>query len=128
GRGGLRRKQCCVVRLSTHSSIMRRIGVNVLQAARRRIALALDHSERAYVSFSGGKDSTVMLHLVMEEAIRRGRRVGLLFIDLEGQYRHTIEHIERCYDLYRDHIEAYWVALPLNLRNAVSQFEPHWMC
>jgi predicted phosphoadenosine phosphosulfate sulfurtransferase len=104
------------------------LGINVLTAARQRISLAFDHSERAYVSFSGGKDSTVMLHLVMEEAIRRNRKVGLLFVDLEGQYRITIEHIERCYDLYADHVEPYWVALPLNLRNAVSQYEPHWMC
>jgi len=35
------------------------------------------------VSFSGGKDSTVMLHLVMDEAIKRGRRVGVFIIDME---------------------------------------------
>lgn len=64
----------------------------------------------------------------MEEAIQRGRKVGLLFIDLEAQYKLTIDHVQECFDLYRDHIEPYWVALPIHLRNAVSQYEPHWIC
>jgi predicted phosphoadenosine phosphosulfate sulfurtransferase len=58
-----------------------------LQAARERIAWTFDEFEKVYVSFSGGKDSTVMLHLVMDEAIRRGRQVGVLIIDMEAQYR-----------------------------------------
>jgi predicted phosphoadenosine phosphosulfate sulfurtransferase len=106
----------------------RPLGVDVLTAARQRIAAALDTTERAYVSFSAGKDSTVMLHLVMEEAIRRGQRVGVLLVDLEAQYRHTMEHAERCIAMYADHIDPYWVALPLNLRNAVSVYEPQWLC
>ncbi len=106
----------------------RGLGITVLEAARERIAWAFDTCPRIYVSVSGGKDSTVMLHLVMDEAIRRGRKIGLLFVDLEGQYQLTIEHIRTCFDLYAEHIEPYWVCLPLHLRNAVSQFEPQWIC
>lgn len=106
----------------------RYLRIDVLSAAKARTRQALEASDRTYLSFSGGKDSTVMLHLVMEQAIEMGRRVGVLFIDLEGQYKITINHIIRCLDLYRPHIDEYWVALPLNLRNAVSQYEPHWMC
>lgn len=106
----------------------KQLGINVLTAARQRIALALDASERAYVSFSGGKDSTVMLELVMQEAERRGRRIGVLFVDLEAQYEHTIAHTERMYARWAHLIDPYWVALPLNLRNAVSVYEPQWMC
>jgi predicted phosphoadenosine phosphosulfate sulfurtransferase len=104
------------------------IGVNVLDAARQRIAWVFDTFPRVYVSFSGGKDSTVMLHLVMDEAIKRNRTVGVLFVDLEGQYKLTIDHIQAMYDLYAEHIEPYWVALPISLRNAVSQYEPKWTC
>ena len=50
-----------------------------------------------------------MLHLVMEEAIKRDRKVGVLLVDLEGMYKITIEHIQAMYDLYADHIEHYWV-------------------
>jgi predicted phosphoadenosine phosphosulfate sulfurtransferase len=104
------------------------LGVDVLTAAKERIRWVVDNFPKIYVSFSGGKDSTVMLHLVMDAAIKQRRKVGVLFVDLEGQYKLTIDHIQDCYNLYSDHIEPYWVALPLNLRNAVSVYEPQWMC
>jgi predicted phosphoadenosine phosphosulfate sulfurtransferase len=69
-----------------------------------------------------------MLHLVMAEARKRDRKVAVLLIDLEAQYRSTIEHAEALFEMYRDNIEPYWVALPLHLRNAVSVFEPFWLC
>jgi len=104
------------------------IGQNVLDAARERIAWTFDKFERVYVSFSGGKDSTVMLHLVMDEAIKRNRKVGVLFIDLEGQYKLTIDHIQQCYDMYAQYLEPFWCCLPIHLRNAVSVYETHWIC
>mgnify|MGYP001851250610 FL=1 len=104
------------------------LDMDVLTAAKQRIAKVFDDFPRVYVSFSGGKDSSVMLHLVMEEAIKRERKVGVLLVDLEGMYKITIEHIQAMYDLYADHIEPYWVCLPIRLRNAVSVFEPRWMC
>ena len=45
------------------------LGIDVLTAARQRISKVFDDFPRIYVSFSGGKDSSVMLHLV---APRRG--------------------------------------------------------
>lgn len=60
--------------------------------------------------------------------MKRNRKIGLLFIDLEAQYKLTIEHIRRCFDMYREWIEPYWVCLPIHLRNAVSVYEPHWIC
>lgn len=106
----------------------RPLGTDVLSAARARIRYILDRAKRIYVSFSGGKDSTVLLHLVMEQAIERGQTVGLLFIDWEAQYRLTIEHVRHCFELYRDHVEPFWLALPLKTTNAVSQHEPEWVC
>lgn len=104
----------------------RHLGVSVLDAARQRIAWVFDTFPRIYVSFSGGKDSTVMLHLIMDEAVKRRRKVGLLFLDLEAQYRMTIEHIQRCLDMYADYLEAHWCCLPIALDNAVSMYEPMW--
>lgn len=104
------------------------IGIDVLTAARQRIAWTFDNFERIYLSFSGGKDSTIMLHLVADEARQRGRTFGCLVVDLEGQYQLTIEHIAHCLGLYRDCAEPFWVCLPLHLRNAVSVYEPFWLC
>lgn len=69
-----------------------------------------------------------MLHLVGEEARRRGRRFLILFVDLEAQYALTIEHIEEMFREYSDVADPYWIALPLSLRNAVSTIEPRWQC
>jgi predicted phosphoadenosine phosphosulfate sulfurtransferase len=104
------------------------IGIDVLAAARERIAWTFDTFPRVYLSFSAGKDSTVMLHLVADEARKRRRTFGLLLIDLEGQYKLTIEHALQCVELYRDLIDLHWVCLPIHLRNAVSVYEPFWKC
>jgi len=86
-----------------------------------------DEFSNFYVSFSGGKDSGVLLNLVIEEAKKRHRLpVDVLIIDLEAQYAHTIEFISLMVE--RKEINAFWVCLPLSLRNAVSQFQPKWIC
>lgn len=104
------------------------IGVDVLTAARSRVAWTFDNFNHVCVSFSGGKDSTVLLHLTMDEAMRRGRKVAVLFVDWEAQYKLTIDHVAAMFDEYKAHMEPYWVALPLTTVNAVSQFEPEWIC
>lgn len=100
----------------------------VLEAARQRVKLIFDDFEKICISFSGGKDSTVMMHLLMEEAIKRKRVVGVLIIDLEAQYKDTIDHIKNMVELYKDNIDLHWACLPMALRNAVSNFEPKWLC
>ncbi len=109
------------------SSWKRPLGINVLEAAQQRISWVFDTFPKICVSFSGGKDSTVMLHLVAEEARKRNRNIAVLFIDWEAQYKYTIDHVSNMFDLYKDIIEPYWVSLPLKTVNAVSQFEPEWI-
>jgi len=104
------------------------LGVNVYQAAQERIEYVFDNFPKIYVSFSGGKDSGVMTHMVMDEAIKRDRKVGMLFVDLEGQYKLTIDYVVEVINKYKNNIDPYWIALPINLRNAVSQYEPQWCC
>lgn len=102
--------------------------VDVLTAARGRIAEVFDHFENVYISFSGGKDSSVMFHLVMEEAVRRNRVVGVMLIDFEAQYTATITHARQMFEMYRDNIDPHWICVPMLLRNAVTNYEPRWMC
>lgn len=104
------------------------IGINVYQAAQERIKYTFDEFDRVSVSFSGGKDSTIMLHMVADEARKRGRKFALLLVDLEAQYKGTIDHVEKLVEEYADCIELHWVCLPMSLSNAVSNFEPRWKC
>lgn len=101
---------------------------DVLTAARERVAWTFDNFPRLYVSFSAGKDSGVMLHLVADEARKRGRRFGVLLIDLEGQYKTTIDFAKKMREDTADVADWYWVCLPMELRNAVSVYEPKWVC
>lgn len=104
------------------------LTVDVLTAARARIRWTLEQFERVYLSGPSGKDSAVMMHLACEEARRQGRRIGVLYVDLEAQYASTIAFVRRMFDDYADVIDPFWVALPLHLRNAVSQLDPYWIC
>lgn len=100
--------------------------IDVLTAAQDRIGKAFDNTDRAYIAFSGGKDSSVLMHLVMAEAIKRGRKVGVMYIDFEAQYLDTIKHVREMFDMYRDHIEPHWICVPIILRNALTNYEPRW--
>lgn len=100
--------------------------MDVMQAAQERIAWTFDNFPRIYLSFSAGKDSTVMMHLVCAEARKRGRKIGVLFIDWECQFTMTIRHARRMYDEYADCIEPYWVQIPITTWNGCSQHEPEW--
>lgn len=100
---------------------------NVLEASKDRINFIFDNFECIYVSFSAGKDSTVMLHLVCAEARQRNRRIGVLLVDLEAQYTLTMEHAKTCIEFYKDILDIYWICLPLSLRNAVSNYQPQWL-
>lgn len=101
---------------------------NVLEASVERIEKIFDDFENIYISFSGGKDSSVMSHLVLQEARKRNRKVGFLIIDLEAQYSDTISHIQYMIDEYKNEIDLHWVCVPLLLRNAVTNYEPRWVC
>lgn len=99
---------------------------NVLDAAKDRISWAFDSFEKMYISFSGGKDSTAMVHLVASEARKRNRKIGLLFIDWECQFERTIQHVDEIITEYKDIFDAYWIQLEIMTNNATSMYEPTW--
>lgn len=107
---------------------MKRINLNlsVFDASKERISYIFDNFERIYVSFSAGKDSTVMFHLVAAEAKKRNRKVGVLFIDWECQFELTIQHARTMFELYKDNIDLYWIQLEILTNNATSMIEPVW--
>ncbi|EAA6277948.1 DUF3440 domain-containing protein [Salmonella enterica subsp. enterica serovar Telhashomer] len=104
------------------------LDINVFEAASTRIDWVFDTFSRVCVSFSGGKDSTVLLHMVASAARQHRRKFSILFIDWEAQFQHTIDHIIKMKTLYEDVTdEFFWVALPLTSVNGVSQYQPEWV-
>jgi len=101
---------------------------DVYSEAQKRVSAVFDSFNKIYISFSGGKDSTVVAHLVMEEAIKRGVKVGMFFLDWECQFTQTADHIRDIYKMYADYIEPFWINLPIMTDNACSVFEPTWKC
>ena len=100
---------------------------NVYEAAVERFDFIYTHFDRVYVSFSNGKDSGVLLNLAIEAARRHNRLpVNALYIDMEAQYKHAIDFTHRMFS--RPEVTGWWVCLPIHLRNAVSQFQSHWLC
>lgn len=102
---------------------------NVLEAAQERIMWTLETLPRVCVSFSGGKDSGLMLHLTATLARQLKKKICILFIDWEAQFSCTIEYVQALKHDYSDVInDFYWVALPLTTQNALSQYQPEWQC
>src|SRR5690606_17762022 len=102
------------------------LSKSVLDATRERVSYTFDNFEKIYLSLSGGKDSTAMFHIVIEEAKKRNRKIGIFLLDWECQFEMTIDHIQHLVEQYRDNIELYWVCLEIETMSACSAFEPLW--
>ena len=100
--------------------------LNVHDAAIERGRYIFNEFENIYVSFSGGKDSGVCMHLMCEEARRLNRKIGVLFIDIEAHYQMTIDYALEMMNEYSDVIIPYWVCLPMETDNSLSYDEMTW--
>jgi len=104
------------------------INKNVLESAKDRIAYIFDEFENIIVSISGGKDSTVLAYLALSEAHRRGRRIGIFFLDEEVVYDSTIKQIEYIMNLYPENAIPLWLQIEFNLTNATSFSDAYLRC
>lgn len=104
------------------------IKESVVDAARRRISMVFDDFEEIVVSVSGGKDSTVLAHLVLSEGARRGRKVKVFFLDEEVDYEATIDQIKYLlFDMMPETAVPLWYQFPFYLTNATSLTEGQLM-
>lgn len=98
---------------------------NVREAAERRIRWVMNEFEHVVVSFSGGKDSTVLFNLALEAARELGRvPLRVLFIDQEAEWQATIDLVRQV--MHHPDVEPMWMQVPMVLFNATSSTE-HWL-
>lgn len=88
---------------------------NVYELTQERLAVLFKEFDNIYVSFSGGKDSGVLLNLCIDY-IRRNNlniKLGVFFMDYEVQYDHTIAFVNRFLEQNKDVLEVYRICVPL---------------
>lgn len=96
-----------------------------LEAAIERINWIYDEFENVQVTFSGGKDSTVVLNLALSIAAQRGRLpVPVVFIDQEAEWQSTIDYVRTV--MYDPRVKPIWLQVPFRIFNATSTADP-WL-
>jgi predicted phosphoadenosine phosphosulfate sulfurtransferase len=103
---------------------------NVYVAANERLQFIFDNFERIYISFSGGKDSGVLLNLVLDYVKKHNikKKIGIQILDNEANYTLSLEFMHRILQANREYLDIYWCCLPITLPCTVSSFEVDWQC
>ena len=100
------------------------LNENVYDLALRRINYIFDEFPKVVACVSGGKDSDVIFYLTMKIATERGRLpLDVLFIDEEGEWSYTIEHIRAI--MYRPDVNPRWYQIPMKIENRSSKDSTH---
>ena len=101
---------------------------NVYEALQKRLKYIFEEFDNIYVSFSGGKDSGLLLNLTLDfrNKYYPEKKLGVFHQDFEAQYTVTTEYVERTFERIKEIVEPYWVCLPMATRTALSSYEMYW--
>ena len=102
--------------------------LNVYEAVQKRLKIIFDYFDYVYISFSGGKDSGVLLNLCMDYIRKHApeRRLGVFHMDYEAQYRQTTEYVERTFAANSDILEVFHCCIPFKVSTCTSMFQQYW--
>ncbi|MBQ7384681.1 MAG: DUF3440 domain-containing protein [Clostridia bacterium] len=108
--------------------IKKYIEKNVYEALLERLHLIFREFDNIFVSFSGGKDSGLLLNITLDFGNKYypEKRIGVFHQDFEAQYSMTTEYVESTFERIKNDVEPYWVCLPMATRTAVSNYEMYW--
>ncbi len=104
------------------------LNKNVYTALQERFKFIFEEFDNIFVSFSGGKDSALLLHMLVDyrDKYYPDKTLGMFHQDFEAQYTVTTEFVERTFKKYEGRLEQYWVCLPMATRTALSNYEMFW--
>lgn len=102
--------------------------MNVHEAALARLHYLFDEFQQVVVSFSGGKDSGVMLNLALGVARERGElgKLAVYHMDYEAQYEMTTDYVTRTFASLPADVTRYWTCLPVSVPCNTSMFQTSW--
>jgi predicted phosphoadenosine phosphosulfate sulfurtransferase len=103
---------------------------NVYEASVERLDFIFANFERVYLSFSGGKDSGVMLNLTLDYMRKNDidKKLGIMILDNEANYEYSLEFMHRILQKNIDLLDIYWCCLPITLPCTVSSYATEWQC
>lgn len=104
--------------------------LNVYEASLERIDFIFKTFKRIYISFSGGKDSGVMLNLVIDYMRKNNitTKVGVMILDNEANYEYSLKFMHSILSKNLDILHVYWCCLPITLPCTVSSYATEWQC
>jgi 3'-phosphoadenosine 5'-phosphosulfate sulfotransferase (PAPS reductase)/FAD synthetase len=104
--------------------------VNVYSASMERIDFIFKNFPKIYLSFSGGKDSGVMLNLTLDYMRRNNitKKIGVMILDNEANYEYSLKFMHSILDKNLDLLDVYWCCLPITLPCTVSAYAVEWQC
>ena len=101
---------------------------NVYELAQERLGLIFREFDTICVSFSGGKDSGVLLNLCIDYIRRNNlkRKICVFHMDYEIQYTVTIDYVDRILEANKDILEVYRVCVPFKVTTCTSMYQSYW--
>lgn len=87
---------------------------NVYDALQNRFHFIFKEFDNIFVSFSGGKDSGLLLNLTLDfqKKFYPNKKIGVFHQDFEAQYSATTDYVERTFTRIEKDVEPFFGIIP----------------